>query len=178
MKVLYECERGHKNIADDNDGETTLVDSMRCLGPTPDHPDYGQVCPHTMFRQSDARLQDACTTKFTANAPTSSGPLLADVGLELGLFIGELLPGMQQALDDVCAHRWPEDYRDSVISRVGGVMVDHFDFLSDGREQDVEQLEAEAEYALALYIAAKSRAVVKRQRQARQVAQATARARQ
>ena len=82
------------------------------------------------------------------------------------------------ALEVVCAHRWPEDYRDNVVSRVGGILVDQFETIADGSEPDVERLEVEAEYALALYVAAKARAVVKRQRQARHVAQATARARQ
>lgn len=156
--ITYRCERLHEFTVEKEFGDP-VAGALPCREP------IIPSCAFTAHLQGETNPSaPPIPQKFM---PTDKGPYLSDVGMELGEWIGSMLPGMQFALDAISAHRWSEEDRDDVIRRVGGILVDDFEDLGQRGEPDIDTLEGYAQNALAAYVAAKARAVVKRQRQAR-----------
>lgn len=89
----------------------------------------------------------------------------ADVALELGEWIGSVLPGLDLALVEIGDGDWRPGTRDAVLHWVGSELISEFDDL---RPATAEQLDVDARAHLARYAIARARAHVIRSRQGQQ----------
>lgn len=86
----------------------------------------------------------------------------ADVALELGEWIGSVLPGLDLALAEIGDGDWKPGTREAVLHWVGIELISEFDDL---RPATTEQLDVDARAHLARYAIARARAHVIRSRQ-------------